>query len=176
MTDDYVPVEQVFSTYRSKWDNAPRWKKTAWEIRRRIKNSPSYPGAFAREVSWFIQRGRRGWSDKDWWNLDNYLTDILIGALSKMRTDRHAMFNFYTELDNDDFMSDAYQERHKDDDKKTDADLDEMIEGFKAAKAMSNLERMDGEPFDPTYRFEAEQAKLNRALDLFKEHFQELWD
>lgn len=33
------------------------------------------------EAKWFIQRGRRGWSDRDVWSLDHYLSFILSTAL-----------------------------------------------------------------------------------------------
>lgn len=32
-------------------------------------------------LRWFIQRGRRGWSDDDLWNLDYYLASVLAGSL-----------------------------------------------------------------------------------------------
>ena len=37
-----------------------------------------------RRARWAWQRIRRGYSDMDWWNLDNYLDMILAGALVKL--------------------------------------------------------------------------------------------
>lgn len=33
------------------------------------------------EIKWFIQRGRRGYSDQDVWSFDYYLTDVISGGL-----------------------------------------------------------------------------------------------
>lgn len=45
---------------------------------RRVKRRITAP---IDEVRWFIQRGRRGWSDKDVWNLDYYLSGLLAESL-----------------------------------------------------------------------------------------------
>ena len=41
------------------------------------------------EIKWFIQRGRRGYSDRDVWNLDGYLSMILSRALLRLADTTH---------------------------------------------------------------------------------------
>lgn len=37
-----------------------------------------------KEIKWFIQRGKRGWADCDWWNLDNYISKIMIASMDEL--------------------------------------------------------------------------------------------
>jgi hypothetical protein len=45
------------------------------------------PKGAVREVKYFVQRGQRGWSDRDWWSTDYYLLKILPPILRKYATD-----------------------------------------------------------------------------------------
>lgn len=45
-----------------------------------------FPEAY-RRTKWFIQRGRRGWSDCDAWSIDYYISRIMIGMLEAQYTD-----------------------------------------------------------------------------------------
>lgn len=38
-----------------------------------------------RETKWFIQRGRRGWSDRDVWCMHCHLTEIIVGMTEHLR-------------------------------------------------------------------------------------------
>lgn len=40
-----------------------------------------------REVKWFIQRGRRGWADKDAWDMHRYLSSVIPDMLDKQIID-----------------------------------------------------------------------------------------
>ena len=42
------------------------------------------PGDFYREVKYFIQRGRRGFSDRDTWDFDYYLSDVIVGGITQL--------------------------------------------------------------------------------------------
>lgn len=37
-----------------------------------------------REAKWFIQRGKKGYSDFDIWSFDSYLCEVLAGGLKKL--------------------------------------------------------------------------------------------
>lgn len=41
------------------------------------------------EIKYFIQRGIRGYSDRDVWGLDNYLNEVLSTALLQLNKDRN---------------------------------------------------------------------------------------
>lgn len=45
--------------------------------------------SFPREIKWFIQRGRRGWSDRDIWSFDLYLCKIIEGGLNDLAKNNH---------------------------------------------------------------------------------------
>lgn len=42
-----------------------------------------------RAVKWFIQRGRRGWSDRDSWSMYNYVGPVLADMLKDLREKGH---------------------------------------------------------------------------------------
>lgn len=44
------------------------------------------PKQLYRSARYFIQRGNRGWSDRDWWSTHDYLTDIIPPMLRKQAT------------------------------------------------------------------------------------------
>ncbi len=36
------------------------------------------------EIKWFIQRGKRGYADCDWWSLDTYICQVMIDAMEDL--------------------------------------------------------------------------------------------
>lgn len=38
-----------------------------------------------KEIKWFIQRGKRGYADCDWWNLDSYMSKVMADAILTLR-------------------------------------------------------------------------------------------
>lgn len=44
-----------------------------------------------RSLVWFIQRGRTGLADEDWWDLDRHVSQILIRGLRKLRDEGHGV-------------------------------------------------------------------------------------
>ena len=34
-----------------------------------------------KEIKWFIQRGKRGYAECDWWNLDSYISKVMIDGI-----------------------------------------------------------------------------------------------
>lgn len=103
-----------------------------------------------REARYFIQRGRRGYSDRDVWSLDAYLADVIAGSVTQLRRTDHGYPG----------MFDGPEPWEK--------ILDEIVEGFSNAR----------EPWDfHSPEQEAERkAKLDLAMDHFKKYFHSLWD
>lgn len=58
----------------------------AW---RWLRRGPGAPWRLYREVKWFLQRGRRGYSDQDAWNLEVYLSMVLSKALVRLADTSH---------------------------------------------------------------------------------------
>jgi hypothetical protein len=42
-------------------------------------------GFFLYDIKHFIQRGRRGWSDRDWWDNNYYFLEVQIGMLKTLK-------------------------------------------------------------------------------------------
>jgi len=47
------------------------------------------PQNFYLESKWFIQRGKRGYSDRDVWNLSYYISNILENSIKKLKRECH---------------------------------------------------------------------------------------
>ena len=70
----------------------PWYMDTYWSIYRFFRwHKVFHPIEMYREVKYFIQRGRRGWSDRDAWSLDYYLTSWMPEALGYIRKHKHGV-------------------------------------------------------------------------------------
>lgn len=126
------------------------------------------------ELKYFIQRGRRGYSDRDLWNFDEYLYKIIPPALRHLAK---RSFGCPSELWDE---KDKNNECHK-----WSEILEEIAQGFEAAKEIDTSfgcqykkELKDGAY---TYEYDKKRAKLltekfERGMDLFKKYFLNLWD
>lgn len=56
------------------------WARVPFTIREWIK-----PSTWYYEARYFIQRGRRGWSDRDVWSLDHYLAKVIAGSVAHLQ-------------------------------------------------------------------------------------------
>lgn len=48
-----------------------------------------------REVKWFIQRGKRGWSERDVWSVDSYLNKVIPEMLVELAKTTHGVPSKY---------------------------------------------------------------------------------
>jgi len=88
------------------------------DLRRKIED-PLY------SLKWFIQRGKRGYADYDWWNMDNYLCRIIISMLKELKEKRCGDPIGMEEIQTPEDWSNK---------------IDEMIEAFEAAERVINDE------------------------------------
>ena len=118
-----------------------------YRIRRQLIDIKYWP----KEVKWCWQRITRGWSDRDTWSFDYYLSKV-IGEGVKRLSEKSAGWpdqNFKT-----------YEEYT--------AMLRKMSDGFL---------NYNNKLFDTDESLSDEDIKqLNKSLDLLKKHFQTLWD
>lgn len=172
---------------------AGRW------IRRTFLAVIAWPGNCIDASIWFVQRGRRGWSDRDLWGLDDYLAGWLPVALDALKNRKPGIpMDMFDGLEMDDTSN------------YTDAAtqiaaarwlevLNKMIAGFEAWQRISDgLYEPALGPY-PIYRqpaegiadFEtrvrhrmheaealrvADQGTFNEGMALFGKHFGSLWD
>lgn len=141
-------------------------------------------GDFCRDMKYFFQRGSRGYSDRDIWSFDYYLSKVICNGLKKLKKDCH-----------------GYPEELKTPEK-WDKVLQVMIEGFEAAKELvssdyldecitgyedKEMKQTDGSTFimedwpiiDMKKVMEKEkirQDKADKALKLFAKWYFALWD
>lgn len=64
-------------------DDQPWWQNTYWPIWRFFNNYG--PRALYMEAKYFIQRGRRGYSDRDLWNLNDHIARQVLAFLDSNR-------------------------------------------------------------------------------------------
>lgn len=114
-------------------------------------NPHKYFVALYDEVKWFIQRGYRGYSDRDTWSIDWYLCTWMPEALAtlKKRKIGHPIG----------LTNRAWQVK-----------LDRMINAFKIAHKIQNC---DYKTVKEAY---AAQKQFRKDFNLVKIHFFNLWD
>lgn len=106
------------------------------------------------------ERADQGWSEYDFWNFHDYHSWMMISVLERFKTGVGYPVN-----DRVKSMEDWV------------AVLDEMIEGFKAALEMSNMETYDPKIHKSYKEWEDPlRVKYERGMDLFREYYLTLWD
>lgn len=157
------------------------------------------PAQLYREAVWFLQRGKRGWSDKDIWSLDWYLAGWLPDALRRLKETKHGIPSDMFEPEDCDADGNPSDEGMKVGEARWDSIMDEMIAGFEAYKRSKSglyreqlgpylLHRPEGTSKEAwrllkDARFEKsqdlakqDQAKFELGMALFVQHFSGLWD
>jgi len=114
-----------------------------------------------RRIKWFFQRGFRGYSDNDQWNLCFYLSSWLPDALEQLK---ETGYGFPASLITDETVDDKIASKQWNEILKT------MADGFRAFNKLDTIE----------YESEEEEKELIRQFDkgmlLFSKHFSNLWD
>jgi len=130
----------------------------------RIKYYKSSVKRFLQKPSWWYQRARYGFSDRDWWNGDWYLSGVIAGIMEKIVKDGHGVATSYAEGDMDTPVEIMVERR--------DAEWNKYISIFreysKHGPAMNQEWKDDfGGVLD---------EDMQDALQWLSIHFQELWD
>jgi len=123
-----------------------------------------------REVIYAWQRAFRGWDDTATWNINLYLAELIPQLLRNLKENRMGIpgscIDDETMNNNGVWSSDKAEAEAM---LKWDTVLIEMITGFEAYKKMD-----EASYFSPERKFY--KVQFNRAMDLFKIHFDDLWD
>ena len=117
-------------------------------------------------ILWAYQRVRYGYSDRDWWNGDWYLSGIIAGIMEKIVNDGHGVANSYA-----------------DEDKPFTTDVDIMVERrdteWNKYIAIFREYSRHGPAHDQEWKDEfggVLDEDMQDALQWLSKHFQELWD
>lgn len=110
------------------------------------------------KIKYFIQRGKRGYSDEDIWNIDSYLMEWLPKALRQLA--KHHI-GYPSGLSDKQWIS----------------ILNKMADGFDAERINDNL-YFDGKisVCDAVKNEKIVHEKLQNSLKLFVKYFRNLWD
>ena len=150
------PIWVSLKDFEARWRNTPRIKREWFAIKGKIRRMLDFPYHIKR-IRWFVQRGRRGYADCDWWAMDFFLVGIILPMLKRMKAD---------EIGYPGYGKASTPE-------KWDALLDEMIEGFTVAQKI-----IDGDyPPEQFLELLAQDKKVfEKKAKVFIKWFFHLWD
>lgn len=151
-----------------------------------------FPFDFYLETKWFIQRGIRGYSDRDCWGIDYYLADIMPKMIRELKKNKHgipsSMFSKNARLNK---YNDYTKQEYKRAEKRWENTLNTIIKTFETAKKIQNsnliyystnvyksntqlIKKLKENNFKVmTFK---ECKEFEKGLDLFKDNFFLLWD
>ena len=138
-----VDIDEIFET-KNPWQT-----ELYYDIYRFFRwNWIFHPTEWYYNTKYFIQRGRRGWSNRDTWSLDYYLDSWMPEALEHLKKNKHGFpCSVYTKEEME--LTTCYQEEGSEEYKaaqtasdeasaRWDVILDKIIEGFKASRRMND--------------------------------------
>lgn len=149
--DKLLERDKQYEIKHAKW----QWKIIDWleeNIWWKAKRVWEAPFNFRREIKWFIQRGRRGYADCDWWDFDTYLSDMIPKAL-KAFVKEGIGYPGYKPMDTPQKWKKA---------------LKKMARGFEAHNEIGYFPR--------GAKLKKLQKEYKEGMELFVEHFGHLWD
>lgn len=87
--DEFIAESEAYrKTLRGRWGIF--WHNRVMSIFRA-------PKRFYYEIKYFIQRGKKGYSDRDLWSADTYLARIIAGILNDYANSKHGVGPYYME-------------------------------------------------------------------------------
>lgn len=119
-------------------------------------------------LSWAIERGMYGWARADCWDLDSYLTKVIIESVAHFKKKKVGAPASFFKYKKNSWSTTPYQEKQGH--KKWGQILDDIVEGFKAIEALE--EEM---PNPGSEREKALIAKADKGKRLFIKWFDALW-
>lgn len=129
------------------------------------------PVEISRHLKWFVQRGYRGYSDRDNWSIDYYLNSWLPAALRNLKNSHGYpvdMLPIQYQMSGEDIPKEICEAAHAN----WRNILENIAKGFEANKKLSEL--------DYNYDDKNEEAQLRDRSELgfylFKTYFNNLWD
>ena len=117
-----------------------------------------------RRVKWAWQRVFRGWDDRVVWSIDSYLSEKMPEWIAVLRDKKQGIPMLCIPEGATGNSGDGLEEGEA----KWDGILDDMIDGFNAAREIQNSY------WPGTY--DETVARFRRGMALFVEHYFDLWD
>ncbi len=132
-----------------------------------------------RAVKWFVQRGRRGWSDRDVWNFDHYLASVIVGGLKQLEEHRHGYPSelAFKHMAHPDEPWRVTEEESEAGSKEYSEILEKIIYGFEVMLKDDWWHLTpEGEENADAGTWARESPVIEEALDLFRYWFNSFWD
>lgn len=152
------------------WPETPAWKKNVYYPCYRFVRKLS-PKRNYQNIKWFIQRGRRGWADCDWWNLDYRIYSTLPPMLRELaRNGLGLPYEYIPENASDDQHEEA-GDRWK-------RDLLKAANDIEAYFKMDELPQPDDEKERAQYyqNLKKSQEQTRRGMHFVADNLFSLWD
>lgn len=120
-------------------------------------------------IKWFIQRGWRGYSDKDSWSIDQYLNSWMPKAIRDLKIGWGYPIQVYVDL----FPDDEFEKVNKIHSALAHAKWHEILEtialGFEAGKKINEYN------FEGASELKILEDQVYEGLRLFREYYLNLW-
>lgn len=139
------------------FDIVPKWMTKysppfgAYNYAHYLYQPHKYFGELYDEVRYFIQRGQRGFSDRDVWSIDYYMCSWMPQALEQLRRTKHGTPIGLTP-------------------KQWDSKLDRMINAFKIARKIQDFEYIKKEEYQVALK------QFRKDFNVINTYFFNLWD
>jgi hypothetical protein len=139
------------------FDNVPKWMTKYspplgnYNYAAYLYQPQKYLIALYDRAKWFIQRGYRGYSDRDTWSIDWYLCEWMPAALATLKKRK---------------IGHPFGESQK----SWRAKIDRMINAFVLARKIQNYD------YKTTEEMQTAMKQFRKDFNLVKTHFFDLWD
>lgn len=132
-----------------------------------------------KEIEWFFQRGIRGYSDRDVWDVSNWFENTVIPMLEQLQKTKHGYPMDTTEEQWDIILKNMI-DYFKESTERYCSEKNEYTEDYLISLYENNQKKCDGIEKE-WIRRENEITKYkiemkNKAFKLFSKHFYDLWD
>lgn len=85
-----IELKNYYEQSKTWWEKFILNPKMNW-LRWIVYNLSDVPKDMYNEIKWFIQRGRRGWSDRDSWSIDWWLSEIMPSILMRLKNNKQGI-------------------------------------------------------------------------------------
>lgn len=155
MTSNFI-LDELFDKIKTPW-----YKRMINPVKRIIRDA-------VYSVKYALQRLFRGYDDRAWWNMDGYLATIIAKLSKELKEKGHgAPTIIYTELGFDASENGSYSEEEQLlAEEKWGKILLDIEEGFQQYLEVNNC----------VLHPDADLGKFNKAFDLLRKYFSNLWD
>lgn len=139
------------------------------------------PMNYYRETKYFIQRGIRGWSDRDCWSLSHYNSKVCKEMLDHMLKNLHGYPCVLDGCNSDqsfqDWKDKLTEMRNSFETfcKISNGDLEEYVEWNFLPENLKFKEEMQ-KKYNCVYQTKEEHEKMKKGFELFIKYYSNLWD